>query len=66
MGLEKNTVSDGNFIFTYTNMSKAGRPALYENKCAEVLALLAKGFTIRAVAHKLNIPKSIVGRMGKK
>lgn len=47
-------------------MSKAGRPALYENKRSEVLALLAKGHTIRAVAHKLKIPKSVVGRMGKK
>ena len=44
-------------------MSNVGRPPLYEDKRAEVLLLLAKGFTIRAVATKLGIPKSIVGRM---
>lgn len=47
-------------------MSKCGRPALYENKRAEVLALLVKGFTIRATSIKTGVPKSIVHRMGKK
>lgn len=41
----------------------AGRPKLYEDKRAEVLLLLKAGWTIRAVAHKLSIPKSVVGRM---
>ena len=40
-----------------------GRPPLYEDKRAEVLLLLARGFTVRAVSNKLKIPKSIIGRM---
>ncbi len=40
-----------------------GRPKLYEDKREAVLLLLKAGWTIRAVAHKLKIPKSIIGRM---
>ena len=43
-----------------------GRPALYENKRAEVLLLLKAGWTVRAIQHKTGVPKSIVHRMGKK
>jgi hypothetical protein len=46
-------------------MSNAGRPPLYENKREEVLALLAKGHTVRATAAKTGVPKSIVQRMKK-
>lgn len=43
-----------------------GRPALYEDKRESVLLLLKQGYTVRAIGVKLGIPKSVVGRMGKK
>ena len=43
-----------------------GRPPLYEDKRKEVLALLAKGYSMRWIEAKLSVPRSIIGRMAKK
>lgn len=43
----------------------SGRPREHDDKIEEVLALLKRGWTVRAVALSMGLSKSTVGRMKK-
>lgn len=48
-----------------TRSQRIGRPREYEDQTAEILRLVAEGWSQRQVAEKLGVPKSTVGRIVK-